>query len=115
MAEAPPVSIILFPVRVNALALASKVREENDVFEAKSLLDVVRELPVKIKASPAEGAMSLSQFAAVCQLLSDPPPSQVLVAAFVWMYDSNNKIENIDRRFMSVRVVLTTQRQINCQ
>src|SRR5581483_2179000 len=75
----PPSSTEL-PPSVNALALASNVKELNSVPLAKLSLVMRLLLVVKIRLSPADGAVP-PQFAPVSQLASPPVPVHVSVPA----------------------------------
>jgi hypothetical protein len=77
-------------------------------FAAKLLLVVVWVVPVNVNESlGGAGATSVLQLAAVFQLLSTPPPSQVLVAA--WEAGSKAMIRTAlrseDLVFMSIFVL----------
>jgi hypothetical protein len=81
----PATNVIELPVMVYSLsadAVPLNVIELNDVAAVKSLV-IVRSVTFagKTRSSPALGAVSADQFAAVVMLLSPAPPSQVRVAA----------------------------------
>jgi hypothetical protein len=82
LAIRPEVRLTELPVNVHPLAII--VIEAKRVPFVKSLFAVglvVHPAKSNTKTSPAKGAVSVSQLAAVVQLLSPPPPSQVRVAA----------------------------------
>src|ERR1051325_784612 len=72
-----PSRAMRLPPRVKAPAEELKTSPSNCVSGAKSLLGFGRVLPSNVKIVPADGASSASQFAAVVQLSSLPPPSQM--------------------------------------
>src|SRR5262245_5498826 len=72
-----PVRITPLPARVNAPAPGWKVMPLKEVPTAKSLLVVRLVVPPNNSGSPATGATSPAQLAAVVQLPSPPPPSHV--------------------------------------
>jgi len=74
----PLVMTMELPARVKPLVL--KVIEENDVLAVKLLLFDSWVVPVKTRASPAEGAIP-PQLLAVIQLASEPPPVHTSVAS----------------------------------
>ena len=84
----PPagVSFTLLPERVKLPAVAVKVTLSNAVPAVKLLLVDVGVAPANTSLSPATGARSSDQLAAVIQLWSEPPPpSQVRVWLIVYV------------------------------
>ena len=78
--KSPP-RLIWLPVKTKAPAVLSNEMLLNWVPAGKLLRGVKRVVPAKVRVSLAAGATSLTQLAAVVQLLSPPPPSHFLSSA----------------------------------
>lgn len=76
-----PPRVIEFPLSVNALvAVLVKLMPPTTVAAVTLLLAVRSVLPANVMALAKSGSVSASQLAAVFQLLSAPPPSQICPA-----------------------------------
>ena len=98
------VRVILFPA--SEKLFEANVIELNDVPSEKLFEVLVRTDPENTRSSPAEGATSPTQLAAVIQLLLAPPPSQVTTAKrFLCSSDSppNNRRPYAVGRFATRR------------
>src|SRR5262245_27523453 len=110
-----PPSVMRLPPRLKAPAVGANVRPAMLVSTAKLLLLVNRPKPSKISESPAIGATPPTQFKGVAQLVSDPPPDQVLVAALVVLVTTpinapatnvrTNSVRNMRRSNLRVRTL----------